>query len=551
MYMDPVYRARARGAATTPRGSRVPLLLGLGALVGAAWTAGCSGGGGSGAGSAPIEVSFQEVGALSGVDAVHTPPATPFTSPMLSGGAAGDFDRDGRQDLFVVMGGTLPDCLFLNNGNGTFREEAAAWGVGYVHVGGGVAVGDYDNDGWLDLFVASHGTAQDLGPGQHRLYHNTGQGSFEEVGAAAGVDWASPFLSDGYGAAFGDYDLDGDLDLFVCSWVAFDKGNRLFRNEGAGRFADVTAAAIPIDLAPVRGFSPRFVDMDGDRDPELLLSGDFQTSRYLINDGDGTFSDGTAAGGLNRESNGMGQAVADFDGDGRLDWVVTSIHSELEPGKSGNMLYLNRGAHVFEELSVVAGTNDGGWGWGVIAVDFDLDGRVDIAETNGWNAPEWLTEQSYLWRNLGVSKGTLTFAEEALARGFVHLDQGRGFVGLDYDDDGDQDFAVFCIGGPLRLYRADTSGAGATWLRVFLSNGRRPNVAPDGYGATVFVKVGGVTQMRPLCGGSNYISQSELSVHFGLGGATRVDELRVAWPNGTDTVLTNVAANQVLRITYP
>jgi len=475
-------------------------------------------------------------------------------SPMIGGGAVGDFDRDGLQDLIVVSGGAEPDRLFMNNGDGTFTDRAVEAGIASRHLGVGAAVGDVDGDGWLDIFMTSHGTAesgQPPQPGHHRLWRNNGDGTFTNIAEKSGVAFSNPTVADGWGPAFGDYDLDGDLDLYVPQWLG--PGNCLFRNRGDGTFENVTVAAGVHDTG-VRGFSATFVDMNGDRYPELLVAADFGTSRYYINDGDGTFTDFTAGSGTGLDGNGMGHTVADLDRDGRLDWYVTSIDTDHPmpdvPG-TGNMQYRNLGDHVFEEVSEATGTKDGGWGWGTVAVDIDHDGLVDLIETNGFHLPngigqlEWTNEPSYVFR----ARPDGTFEEIALACDFDHRDMGRALVHFDLENDGDQDAVVLVNDGPITLFRNDLpASSDAHWIRLFLDTTGNPRLSPDGYGSQVTVRTGSDVRRSHLSGGSPYLGQSELSVHFGLGTATVIDELRVEWSDGTVTRLTDVAANRTLTI---
>jgi len=488
---------------------------------------------------------FTDVTEAAGVTCVHDVPFPLEKGKYTGGVAAGDFNADGWTDLFVLLGGIESDRLFINNGDGTFTEASAAWGVDYVHMAASISVGDYDGNGAVDMFVT--GIAGGDGfptPGIHRLYRNNADGTFSEVAEAAGVDTTSLSHGDGFGSAFGDYDVDGDLDLFVTSWEIDPQGNRLFRNNGDGTFEDVTLTAILTNLTPLRGFAPRFADLDGDRLPELIIAGDFFTSLYLLNMGDGTFIDYTDESGTGTASNGMGSALGDIDGDGLLDWYVTSIWPGPGfPNQTGNKLFRNLGRHEFEEIAENVGVQDGGWGWGAEMADFNNDGKTDIIEVNGW-LNQFEAEQIYLWLN----QGDLILVESALQSGLDWPSQGRAVITLDYDRDGDLDLAIASNQQPFKLFRNDLSGAGANWLRVRLGRGTDRLVAPDGFGTRVEVVTASGTQVRYLDGGETYLGQSELTVHFGLGAETLVDTLTVHWAPGGQKVLTDVPANQEILI---
>ena len=514
---------------------------------------------GLGAVPATGQVTLTEDAAGAGLVATHAPVEDNFPGlfEIMTGGmAVGDFDRDGHQDLFWVSGGGGPDKLFINNGDGTFADQAAQWGLTDWHCGNGVSVGDYNGDGFLDIYVTSFGLVSEVGgaAGRHRLYRNSGKGTFTEVAAQAGVQYTSADVADGFGSAFGDYDLDGDLDLFVTCW-SDPYGNRLYRNNGDGTFTDATvyAGINSSDMEFVlSGFQPAFVDMNGDLYPELLIAGDFTTSRYFVNNGDGTFTDFTMRAGTGLDANGMGQTVADFDNDGFLDWYVTSIHLE-EPWNSnvpgtGNMLYLGRGDHTFDEVSLQTGLNDGGWGWGTVAADLDHDGWQEIVEVNGWPEIPWGHDRNKLFYNLGGY-----FMDIAVTAGFDSTHCGRSLVCLDADDDGDLDLAVGNEGGPLQFYRNETTAApgAGNWLRIALDTSTNPLLAPDGFGTLVVAVAGEQSWIRYLNGSPSYLATSELTVHFGLGGIAQLDELRIEWARGQVTVLTAVCANQHMIITAP
>jgi hypothetical protein len=491
--------------------------------------------------------AFSNQAAAAGVEFKHVNASNFNLADYTAGGTVGDFDRDGRPDLYVISGGGPgPDKLFMNNGDGTFSDEGAAWGL-VAHNGKGATTGDYNDDGWLDVYVTSAGPIGSTGPGNHQLLRNNGNRSFTNVASAVGVNVTDPTKEGGFSAAFGDYDLDGDLDLFVAGHSSNSQNlqSRLFNNDGSGNFTDATAASQiwAGEFQKIAAFCPRFADMDGDRYPELLLVADFGTSRFFENNTDGTFTEAGGAWAAGQEENGMGGTLSDYDNDGLFDWYVTSI---INAGSwTGNKLYLNTPANVFNEIAQAAGVDDGGYGWGAVSVDFDHDGFVDLAETNGHNGSgQYIFEPTYVW----MSNGDGTYTESAETLGLVHTMAGRGMVDLDYDGDGDQDVAIFANFDYLTLWRNDLSGNEIAWLRVFLDTTANDGLAPDGYGSVISVTVGGQTWWRQLTGGDNFQSCSELVAHFGLGASTLIDELRIDWSDGSSSVLNNVAVNQTLTV---
>jgi len=527
---------------------------------------------------------------------------------MTGGVAAGDFNRDGWQDLFLVSGDVAPDRLLLNMGDGTFADRGGQSGVAAMHHGSAVCVGDIDGDGWLDLFVTSFGSLAGLEPGHHRLYRNLGLDDdgvtplFEEIAQQAGVQIANPFKGDGYSAAFGDFDKDGDLDLAVAGWVENDcpdkpvqqmrvtAGTRLFENNGDLTFTDVTNTHTPLntDECPaeysvddpfVSGFAPRFIDMNGDTWPDLLITSDFghiseynTPSMYLINNGDGTFRDGTnvPGSGLGLDRNGMGQTVADVDLDGDMDWYVTNIcviPNGSTPDEPCNTLYLNNGDDTFVEASIPLGVSHGAWGWGCEFLDVDLDGDLDLAETNGWGVGDLGFRPTRLFMNQGLDEGgeLKPFTEEALAAGLDFAGQGRGLIRLDYDNDGDPDLLIVpnstlpAMEGlsdqPVEFYRnmaRETRAPGdSQYLRVFLDTSAHPCLAPDGFGARLELDMGSPTPLvQYLSPGATYVSQSEMSAHFGFG-TGEPQSLRVLWPNGLQTVIESPAVDQTITVAAP
>lgn len=483
-------------------------------------------------------LAFQEKAATVGLAGGHLQPANDFALQyMAPGGAVGDFNRSGAPDVFVVGGSSGIDQLYINNGDGTFSEQAAAWGVaasGIRHTG--AAVADFDNDGWLDIFVTCVTLFDDPGNAFNRLYRNNGDGTFTDVAAQAGVRVVPSQLSDSFGAAFGDFDLDGHLDLFVAGWYG---GNVLYRNNGDGTFTALpNAAFLGDDISTVRGFAPRFVDINNDGLPDILLVADFFTSRVYVNNGDGTFTNATAAWGAGLDSNGMGNAVGDFNNDGLTDWYVTSRIAPGGGAGSGNMLYMNNGAG-FTERSVPAGVNFGWWGWGADAVDFDHDGWLDLVATNGWSGPSFSNKPTQVWRNLRDPIGT--FEEVTAAVGMTHTGQGRGLLTFDADMDGDRDILIFSNNEPLAYFENTLPNTGSSSITLFFDTKGQPGIAPDGFGVRAELDAGGITQHRYLDGGSAYLAQGELSLHFGLGEASLADEIRITWPNGEETTLARVA----------
>lgn len=498
-------------------------------------------------------VTFTDVTAQAGINMTHAPKpaAIPGTNEWtLAGACVLDANGDGWPDLFALKGGNGPDKLFLNNGNGTFSEAGPRCGLVQTHAGAGATVGDFDRDGLPDIYVTSYGFANDnFGEiGKNRLYRNNGDGTFTDVAVAAGVNVSSSTQSAGHGASWGDYDLDGHLDLAVTAWSPTAAGNRLFHNNGDGTFTDVTGIAIQVPTL-TWGFQSTFADLNGDRFPELLVSADFKTSRLFENNGDGTFTLATADWGAGKDKNGMGQCVADFDNDGDLDWYVTSIYQDIPSDPTwlnGNAFYENLGDSTMAQICQTNGTQDGGWGWGTVAADFDSDGFVDIVEVNGRNASEWANEPEYFFHNNGDG----TFTRDMAVSGQFLAGDGRTPVLIDFDRDGDMDVVIYYNFGPLKLYRNDTN-EGHRWLQVLLSPGSNPFVAPFGYGTKLTARIGDTHLTRYLDGGNGYLGSSELIMHFGLGTAGVVQELTIEWARGRVTTLTNVGVNQRLTVVAP
>ena len=497
--------------------------------------------------------------------------------------AAGDYDGDGDVDLFIVRGDIGPNLLYRNDGGLRFTEVASAAGLAftrppadnYRHAGPTFA--DIDGDGDLDLFVGG------LQGDPSRLYRNDGDGTFTDVTRHSGLDAMSSEQT--FSAAFGDYDLDGDLDLALAHWgtarpailyVREASARRLFtehlwRNDSDAqgirftRVSDAAGIAATIltlpdpeepfpDGHPSLGrdwtFTPTFARIDGDRYPDLLFVADFNRSQVFLNNRDGTFRNVTDPAVL-IDDHGMGSAVADFDNDGDLDWFVTSVYyggpGETPDPFRGNRLYRNDGG-VFADATDAAGVVDGGWGWAACAIDFDNDGNLDIYHTNGWISlgsyeADYTADRSRAF----VGRGDGTFTDRAAALGLDDSEFGRGAVCADFDNDGDVD--ILLLHESATLWENLT--ADANYLRVLL-RGAPPNTEAVGarISVTTATAAGTRTRMRELTLGSNYLSQNPLLQVFGLGAATECD-VEVEWPDGRRTSLRGVSAGQTLHLTHP
>ena len=489
------------------------------------------------AGSVSAQLQFAEVSSNAGVSFLHQVDLIPPDDQAIAAGVAtGDFDRDGWIDLFATTVGE--SYLFRNRGDGSFVEVAERAGI--IHDGRysvGPAFADVDADGWLDLLInARH-------PGLLHLFHNQGDGSFADMTASSGLDAESNVFS----AAFGDYDLDGDLDLALGRWLHNCPApctGHLWTNDGSGHFIDVDVVAGIHGYGPIDWtFTPNFADLDGDWLPELLVAADFETSRVYRNLGAGLYDEVTDPAVIT-DQHGMGAAIGDYDNDGDLDWFVTSIYDPPE-GRTGNRLYRNDGAGTLEEVSEDAGVRDGYWGWGACFADFDNDGHLDIFHTNGFvNHGTWTRD----WENdpsrLFINTGAGTFVERSADFGLVDTGQGRGVSCFDYDRDGDVDIFISNNRQKPALWRNDGTNLGGFLILRVADDGSAAGAA----GARVRVKTGSTEQLRVLRMEGNFESQQPLEVHFGLGDARKINALQIEWPSGRVEVHRNLAANQHLGV---
>ncbi len=493
-----------------------------------------------------------------------------------TGVAIFDYDNDGWPDIFLVNGTTLEaspgraaptNHLYHNNRDGTFADVTAKAGVGASGWGQGACVGDFDNDGWEDLFVTYYG--------RNRLYHNLGNGSFEEIGEEAGVagsgkDWGS-------GCAFVDYDRDGRLDLVIANYVDFDlktapapgqgvscmwKGvavmcgprgmkparNRLYHNLGGGKFEDVTSKA-GFDKTPGHYcFSVSPLDFDDDGWPDIYVACDSTPSILYRNNRDGTFTDvGVVAGAaLNedgREQAGMGSTIGDYDGDGRLDIFKTNFSDDT------STLYRNTGDGTFADVTFAAGLglHTEFLGWGTEFFDFDNDGWPDLLLVNGHVYPEVDThklgsaykEPRVLFRN--NANGTFADVSALAGPAITETKSGRGLAVGDLWNDG-RLTAVISNMNDYPSLLVNQMKYPNHWLGLKLVGTKSNRSA---IGAKVTVKAGGRTQVDEVRSGSSYISQSDLRLHFGLGLAEKIDYVEVRWPSGLVERFEKLAVNKI------
>ena len=463
----------------------------------------------------------------------------------LSGGvAAADYDADGDTDLYVVGGDSEPNHLYENQGDGTFVDVAPAVGLDFTHFGSGPAFGDIDGDGDLDLFVGG------VEGSRYYLAENR-NGSFVDVTFRAGINMnAANTIS----ATFYDYDRDADLDLFLGHWgverLVGDNPETLWRNNGDGTFADATVEAGLDEREFARGedpsFTPNLADIDNDGLGDLLLTSDYTTSQFFVNNGDGTFDNITDRDVIVDQA-GMGAAVGDYDNDGDMDWFVTSIHTlegrNLGEPFFGNRLYRNIGSGLFEDVTLAAGVADGGWGWGSCAADFDNDGNLDIFHVNGWTplaGIDFTVDQVRYFHGLGDA----SFDERAEEVGLDDTGQGRGVACFDAEGDGDIDLLITNNSEPHIAYYRNEVDNGNHYLTVRLESSTRNRL---GIGAWITVTTALGAQVRELGGSNNYASHNPFEAHFGLGGAERAD-IEVRWPQGNVTVTRGSAVDQVITI---
>ena len=495
-----------------------------------------------------------------------------------------DYDNDGWLDIFLVNGtrlegfpsGSEPTShLFRNNRDGTFTDVTLKAGVAHTGWGQGCCVGDYDNDGWDDLFVTYFG--------KNVLYHNNGDGTFTDVSQKAGV--AGNGKRWNTGCAFVDYDRDGKLDLFVANYIDMDLAtapvpesgpclyksvlvacgppglqggkNILYHNNGDGTFTDVSDASGILNANGTYGLGVLTADFDNDGWPDIYVADDSTASALYHNKKNGKFEDiaieaGCALSPDGKPQAGMGVSAADYDMDGNLDIVKTNFAGDTPS------LYHNQGGATFEDATFTAGlgahTQFLGWGCGFF--DMDNDGWPDILICNGHVYPEveqLKTEAGYAQRKLvyqNLRNGHFADISMQVGPGISEPSTSRGAAFGDFDNDGDVDIVVNAVNDFPQLLRCD-SKLGNNWIKV-RTIGTKSNRSGIGARLTCVSKIPGESkphqQIDEVRSGGGYFSQNDLRVHFGLGKAEKVDSLEIRWPSGQVDTLKDIKANQVIYV---
>lgn len=494
------------------------------------------------------QVVFNDVGGFQGIGSY-------WMAPGPTGGlAAADYDADGDIDLFVPTGAGATDQLYRNLGDGSFEEIAGSVGLASTDNHRVALWFDYDGDRRLDLVIGGDclvdtgmSAAPCADPANLRLFRQLPDGQFTDVTIAAGMNatWGGTEQVHRSGFAAGDLNNDGWLDLVISGWpdIAY-----VYMNNGDGTFSLGT----PLGSAQRLYHQPVLFDANNDGWLDVYLTVDgLVANRLWINQQDGTFLDRALIAGVNHAHTDMGVALGDYDNDGDFDFFVTNISPPTGP--PNNVFYRNDtvGSTLsFTEISASLGVADTDWGWGTTFLDVDNDGDLDMAVTNGRYtlSGEYEFDPSRFFRNNGDSPVTFTDVSDDV--GFNDTYVAACLIAADFDRDGDLDMAQNCAnGGPLRLLYNEP-GAAAALNHYAVIRTRMNGTNHFAIGAVVYATVGPTTMMRLITAGISQDGQEPAEAFFGLGSATRIDTLRIRWPDSTETTMTDVDVDREWTI-YP